>query len=42
MKKLLFTVSLLSFSCILINAQDAALLAAEKARGIMTGYTGVQ
>lgn len=42
MKKLLFTVSFLSLSTFLTHGQDAALLAAEKARGIMTGNTGVQ
>lgn len=42
MKKLLFTVSFLSLSTLLTHGQDAALLAAEKARGIMTGNTGVQ
>ncbi|MCG8600647.1 MAG: outer membrane lipoprotein-sorting protein [Verrucomicrobiales bacterium] len=42
MKKLLFTVSFLTLSTLLTHGQDAALLAAEKARGIMTGNTGVQ
>ncbi len=40
--KLFLTTSLLFFALASTSAQDPALLAAEQARGIMTGSTGIQ